>query len=372
LLKNIEKKFVLKDMEVEVIDQLTKLPSLKDEWDRVNQGAVDSSPFSSYAWITTWAECYLGRNELRIVIVRRDGKLVGVAPFYLTSKFGIRILRLLGLKEVNGECVNFLIEPGLEEDVGYAIFDALLNSVGHWDAVSFWAIRSNSMLQHLLFSQGSQLLNETQVITSMLGPARIIRFNSSWEDFLKNRSQNFRKHTKRYLSACEEYGITITFESEMKSHDDIVDRLISVESRSWQGITGRSVIRTNKKFLEIIFPKLLECAEADIVWAYKDGTPLAFLFFLICGNHAFFYITGYDSSIGNLSLGNVVHAFALRHLCEQGIRIIDFMTDAYISSDSHYKERWTGEYLISLRHFFAKKSLPVQLVGAVRYLLIKH
>jgi hypothetical protein len=216
-------------MEVEVIDQLTKLAPLQEEWDRLNQCTADLSPFSSHAWITTWAECYLGRNEPRIVIVRKDGKLVGVAPFYLTSKFGIRILRLLGLKEVNGECVNFLIEPGLEEIVGSVIFDALLDSVGHWDAMSFWAIRSNSTLQHLLFFHGSRLLNETQVITTMLGPARIIRFNSSWEEFLKNSSQNFRKHTKRYLLACEEYGIIIFFESEMKSYDNVVDRLISVE-----------------------------------------------------------------------------------------------------------------------------------------------
>ena len=82
-------------MEVEVIDQLAKLPPLQEEWDRLNQCAADSSPFSTYKWITTWAECYLGRHEPRIVIVRKDGRLVGVAPFYLTSQFGIRILQTI-------------------------------------------------------------------------------------------------------------------------------------------------------------------------------------------------------------------------------------------------------------------------------------
>lgn len=343
-------------MDVEVIDQLTKLPPLQEEWDRLNQCAVDSSPFSSHNWITTWAECYLGRNEPRIVIVRKDGRLVGIAPCYITSKFGIRILGLLGLKEVNAECANFLIEPGLEEMVGSAIFDALLDSVDHWKAMSFWAIRSDSMLQHLLFAYGSRLLKETWVITSMLGHARIIRFYSKWEEFLKERSQNFRKHVKRNLLACEEYGITIVFESEMKSHDDVVDRLISIESRSWQGVKGKSPISTNKVFFRKILPKMLECGEANIVWAYNDRTPLAFLLFSIRGTRAFLYITGYDSSIENLSLGNVVHSFALRHLCEKGVRIVDFMTD--IGPLLYYKERWTRDYLISLRHLFVKKSLP--------------
>jgi CelD/BcsL family acetyltransferase involved in cellulose biosynthesis len=342
-------------MEVEVIDQLTKLPSLKDEWDRVNQGAVDSSPFSSYAWITTWAECYLGRNELRIVIVRRDGKLVGVAPFYLTSKFGIRILRLLGLKEVNGECVNFLIEPGLEEDVGYAIFDALLNSVGHWDAMSFYGVRSNSMLQQLLFTNGPQLLKETKVITSMLGIAPIIRLDGGWDDFLKNRSQSFRKDHRRHLAACEKFGIGIVKESDIKNHNDVINRLISVESRSWQGITGRSVIRTNKKFFEIIFPKLLECAEADIVWAYKDVTPFSFQLFFTHADRAFFYITAYDSSLKDLSLGSVVHYYAVRYLYEKGINVCDLMSD--IGENVSYKKRWTNFFKIIFRHVFIKKTM---------------
>ena len=164
-------------MQVEVIDQLAKLSPLQEEWDRLNQCAADSSPFSTYTWIRTWAECYLSRHEPRVVIVRKDGRLVGVAPFYLTAKFGIRMLRLLGLKGVNGECVNLLIEPGLEEMVRSVMFDALLDSVGHWDAMSFWGIRSNSTLHHLLFASGSRLLQETKVVTSMLGIAPILRLD---------------------------------------------------------------------------------------------------------------------------------------------------------------------------------------------------
>ena len=355
-------------MEVEVIDQLAKLPPLQEEWDRLNQCAADSSPFSSHAWITTWAECYLSRHEPRVVIVRKDGRLVGVAPFYLTSQFGIRMLQLLGIKDV-GECLNLLIEPGLEEVVGSVLFDTLLDSAGHWDAMSFWGVRSNSALHHLLFASGSRLLKETKAITSMLGIAPILRLDGGWDDFLKSRSQNFRSNYNRHLAACEKYGISVVKESEMKSHHDVIDRLISVESRSWQGISGRSDIRTNKGFYERILPKLLACAEADIVWAINNGKPQAFVLFLMNGDNAFLYITEYDSSIKNLSLGSVVNYYAVRNLCDRGISVYDLMAD--VGGYESWKNRWTKDHKVILKHVFIKKTLPGRLVGSALCLL-KH
>jgi CelD/BcsL family acetyltransferase involved in cellulose biosynthesis len=84
------------------------------------------------------------------------------------------------------------------------------------------------------------------------------------------------------------------------------------------------------------------------------------------------YVTGYDSSFGNLAVGNIVHSFAFRHLCEMGIKIVDFMTDVgHLSYYKHYKQRWTNTYLISLRHLFVKKSLLGRLVGIERCLMKK-
>jgi CelD/BcsL family acetyltransferase involved in cellulose biosynthesis len=204
-------------------------------------------------------------------------------------------------------------------------------------------------------------LKETKVITSMLGIAPILRLDGGWDDFFKSRSQNFRSNYNRHLAACEEYGIRVVKESEMKSHHDVVDRLISVESRSWQGIRGRSDIRTNKGFFERILPKLLARTEADIVWAINNGKPQAFVLFLMNGDHAFLYITAYDSSIKNLSLGSVVNYYAVRNLCERGISVYDLMVDIGPGS---WKKRWTKDYEITLKHVFIKKTLPGRLIGS--------
>ena len=93
---------------------------------------------------------------------------------------------------------------------------------------------------------------------------------------------------------------------------------------------------------------------------YERWKPSSVFTVLMRGDSAFLYVTGYDSSIENLALGNVVHSFALRHLYDRGIRLVDFMTDIGPGS---YKERWTKEYAISSKHVFVKKSFPGRLVG---------
>jgi CelD/BcsL family acetyltransferase involved in cellulose biosynthesis len=257
------------------------------------------------------------------------------------------------------------IEPGLEDVVGSAIFDALLDSVGHWDAMSFWGVRSNSTLHHLLFASGSRLLKEVKIVSSMLGLAPILRLDGGWEDFLKKRSKKFRKNYRRHLEECEEAGIGVVKESEMKSHDDVMDRLLSVESRSWQGKKGRSDIKENKRFFERIIPKLLESAEADIVWAYKDGTPLSFALSLIGNNRAFGYIMGYDASFRDLSLGNVAIYHAMGNACDKGIKVYDLLTDR----NESWKKHWTDDHEITLKHALIKKSLRGRLIGSALCLL---
>ena len=72
----------------------------------------------------------------------------------MTSRYGIKILQLLGLKGVHGECVNFIIKTDTETLVAPLIFDALLDTLDNWDVISLYGIRSDSKFQHLLFSCG--------------------------------------------------------------------------------------------------------------------------------------------------------------------------------------------------------------------------
>lgn len=74
-------------------------PALREEWDGFAE-AVDAPIFMSFDWARLWWQFYGAGRELRIFIVRAEGGLVGIVPFYLSSlgvpPFRARVARLVG------------------------------------------------------------------------------------------------------------------------------------------------------------------------------------------------------------------------------------------------------------------------------------
>ena len=80
------------------------LQDLRDQlpaWERLYTVSGVNNPFVDPLWLMAWAEHYVGENDLDVIFVRSDGRLVGVAPFYrsrarLLGRLGPSRLLLLG------------------------------------------------------------------------------------------------------------------------------------------------------------------------------------------------------------------------------------------------------------------------------------
>jgi CelD/BcsL family acetyltransferase involved in cellulose biosynthesis len=62
----------------------TALLALRPEWEELHAANTRQHPFSDPGWLLAWARTYIPRDDdLWVVTVRRDGRLVGVVPCYL-------------------------------------------------------------------------------------------------------------------------------------------------------------------------------------------------------------------------------------------------------------------------------------------------
>ncbi|TVL90551.1 GNAT family N-acetyltransferase [Streptomyces sp. SAJ15] len=57
--------------------------ALAAEWDALYRDCRTATPFQTHAWLHSWWLSYGRRGRLRLVVARRDGRLVGVAPLML-------------------------------------------------------------------------------------------------------------------------------------------------------------------------------------------------------------------------------------------------------------------------------------------------
>ncbi|MFJ8884696.1 GNAT family N-acetyltransferase [Streptomyces sp. NPDC102402] len=65
------------------------LPDFADlaaEWDALHRRCPTATPFQSHAWLHSWWLSYGASGRLRVLLARRDGRLIGAAPLMLVHR----------------------------------------------------------------------------------------------------------------------------------------------------------------------------------------------------------------------------------------------------------------------------------------------
>ncbi|MEB3959661.1 GNAT family N-acetyltransferase [Streptomyces kunmingensis] len=71
------------DPVVTVCTDTAEFGALREEWNRLHRACATATPFQSHAWLHSWWLSYGRPGRLRVVLVRREGRLVAAAPLML-------------------------------------------------------------------------------------------------------------------------------------------------------------------------------------------------------------------------------------------------------------------------------------------------
>ncbi|MGR8008715.1 GNAT family N-acetyltransferase [Streptomyces hypolithicus] len=63
-----------------------RFAALRGAWDALHRRCAASTPFQSHAWLHSWWLSYGTAGRLRVVLVRRHGRLIGAAPLMLVHR----------------------------------------------------------------------------------------------------------------------------------------------------------------------------------------------------------------------------------------------------------------------------------------------
>ncbi|WP_329225451.1 GNAT family N-acetyltransferase [Streptomyces sp. NBC_00111] len=65
---------------------LPDFADLAPEWDALHRRCPTATPFQSHAWLHSWWLSYGTSGRLRVLLARRDGRLIGAAPLMLAHR----------------------------------------------------------------------------------------------------------------------------------------------------------------------------------------------------------------------------------------------------------------------------------------------
>jgi CelD/BcsL family acetyltransferase involved in cellulose biosynthesis len=312
-------------MRAEIVTGLQALSATATDWWDLFSRAAAPSPFQSPAWLLPWCGA-LGRGDPMAILLRNNGRLVGVAPFSLANENGERVLRPLGAG-VTDLC-EALFAAGMEASCARALLDALQAWPG-WDRCLWTELPG-----------GSPVLAEAAARGHLVEPgetAPLLRLPHG----RRGPAKTIPRAMARNLSACSKRaealgGVTI----ETPDPQIFLAELYRLHALRWRragqdGVLSHPQVRL---FHREALPQLAKHGLARVHLLRIGGRVAAAHYGLAAGATHFYYIGGFDPDLKEVGPGHLAVAHAIERAKAEGATAFHFLRGV-----EAYKRRWGAE-----------------------------
>jgi CelD/BcsL family acetyltransferase involved in cellulose biosynthesis len=328
---------------VNIIEEAGRLSHLVDEWTELLDNSEQDCLFLTPEWLTTWWR-YFERDEwtLRLITVRRQSQLLGVAPlFSRPRKFGGLVshqsTEFLGTGVIGSDYLDVIARRGEENMLRVALTD-YFNHAKPLLILSHFSSRTaeaDATVKELEMS-GWQAMR-----TTVESCPYITLRGHTWESYLDSLGANHRYNFSRRLKNLHKAG-AVEFdmvEKEDQRHDAL-QAFLALHAVAWQERGGSQAMQTARElaFHDAFSRIALERGWLRLFLLRVNGRPVGGLYGFRRGPRFYFYQSGFDPAWRKHSVGLVTMGLAIKHALAEGADEYDLLhgTEAY-------KFRWAKE-----------------------------
>jgi CelD/BcsL family acetyltransferase involved in cellulose biosynthesis len=352
----------------EVITDATGLDELREEWDALVVAA--GLPMAAPAWVLAWLRHLAPSDaQARVITVRDEDTLVGLAPLFLHRDGGAAAYATLGERFLWR--VVPLADPQRSWEVTHAMWSALRSLEPAPDILRFRSASSGDWYGPWHLAHMATPEQRAPIVRhGDLSSCPFVAIDGTFDEWFAGRSSNFRSEMRRLRRRFEEAGGTIR-RSNLASYEADLATYIRLHMSRWDGReTGFG------PFADVLPQMLLEVAEAlppervKLYLTELDGTAIGAQLFTSAGPVLSYHNGGWDERHSRLKPGLLGVCHALEQAFAAGLERLDFGPGDY-----SYKLRFAnGDDPVLRSTFFfpgprlagALASRSPQLAGQVR------
>ncbi len=321
-------------VEVETVRDAAGLHALAGEWDALHARSGHDHPFVTHAWASTWWQAFGADHELNVLVARRGGECIGIAPLMrssTTQMYGVPVKRLELLGNVHTPRNDLLCaEP--------AAYDALIGELARtratWDVLVLPQLVEGSPTIDAV----SRLAAEHHVRTGlwMASPSPVLHLDRELALSPKMRA-NLRNRARK-LAELGAVGIeTITGGPDV---DAALRDVLRLEAAAWKSANGTAI--TSWREVEHFYTALAGVAAArgwlELTFLTLGGRRISCAYSLRFGTTLFVLKQGYEPELGHCSPGMLMFERMIETARRQGLAAMDFLGD-----DEEWKLSWGAE-----------------------------
>lgn len=319
--------------------------ALAGEWNTLLKRSASNTLFLTNEWQRTWWR-ELGDGELRVLAVREDGALVGIAPlFFETNALGGVEVALVGCKEVS-DYLDFIFARGCEPACFRAVVDFLKSGdAPAWHTISLCNIVETSPT----LSAFAEMLNAEgwRAHVAFEDVCPIVTLPDSFDAYLAMLDGKERRELQRKLRRASE-DVAIIFATDAGTLARDVDDFIALMKAS---APDKAAFMTPRmaRFFHAIARAMFEAGWLQLAFLEVEGVRAAAYMNFVYEDAVLVYNSGLDpEKHAYLSPGQVLIARLIEKAIQDGRRTFDFL-----QGDEEYKYKLGGKdvklYTLSAR-----------------------
>lgn len=316
------------------ITDVSAFREIRDDWAGLLESCQQGTPFLSWEWLFTWWDVFAtNSNWLKIVTIRENGRLIGLAPFQIENRGlmqGGVTLRFIGTgedeaDEVVSEYLDILAQSGAEAKVTESLISWFAGQED-WRRVLFENILPDSMVDKFCDAIGNRYCQTAQ----STGFKYDIPLSGGYELYLKgigkSRSKRLAQSERRLQKdGGQSLRSSCTSLAEIESAFDVLARL---NHERWDS-KSKPCIFDSKKFTEFhrkIIGLLWSSGKSDILTLHLGNTPLAAIYCFYDKKGVYYYQSGFASEGANRYTPLwVAHSRLIEMAAASGYQTYDFM-----------------------------------------------
>jgi CelD/BcsL family acetyltransferase involved in cellulose biosynthesis len=328
------------------ISTFAEADAIAEDWRTLHRTAAVSNPFAAPDWLLTWARHFVRERDLDIFAVRRDGALVGLAPWYVKRDPLLpRRLQLLGSGRHDAltELPQVLTAPGEARSVLRAVIGEWSQQPGDWDWLELpvmadqgwfepeWltkTVRDRGLVQH----------KTTRATVVLDLPSDVPALHAGLK---RNLLESTHRARNRLDKAGRPWAITV--------HEDPVDivralSVLIVLHTARAGLVGRKnhpdqlAVAARREFLREALAAMARRGQAQILTLDVAGRPVAAQLVLHASGGSYLGLSGVDPEWWQTSPVTLLQLHAAEGAVERGHREFNLSVGPSVS-----KLRWSEQ-----------------------------
>jgi CelD/BcsL family acetyltransferase involved in cellulose biosynthesis len=322
---------------VQIVTDDAGFDQLQAEWDELFLSSPTASPPLRFDWVRTWWRIYgpvygCGGTGLRLITIRRNGRLIGALPLYQTRSaiplLGVRRLRFIstGAAEFEETCAEYLDLLHAPGEAG-ACVELLVPTLTEspqlcWDELILPDMSPTSPLLEL----GRRMNNgRLRVQQYSPGDCHIAELGGGLEQYLASLSPTTRKKARKMLRDLESPDYTFELAVTTEQINLFFDQMVELHRRRWtaDGKAGSFAPRHAQFHRELLL-KLAPSGQAVMARLSYCNRPVA----LSCGHRVRAKFDGYQMGVDHdikeiHSPGAALYLGLASYLIREGVIMCD-------------------------------------------------